>query len=195
MGQYYRPIILKEDYKNENKPCIASLDPWEYGNGVKLMEHSYVGNKFVEAFAQLVHQENKKGFAGCCIVWCGDYGEPINEKDMCELSKEYTISDSYAEYRDGVEHPYKYMINLDKRQYVEIPPYDENRWNIHPLPLLTAYGNGQGGGDYFGNDMDKVGIWAFDHIYVSNEIPEGYTELKVNFVQQYLCIVIKNQSY
>ena len=41
MGQYYRPVVLKEDYKNENFPCILSLTSWDMGNGAKLMEHSY----------------------------------------------------------------------------------------------------------------------------------------------------------
>ena len=64
---------------------------------------------------------------------------------------------------------------------MKVKPYNENEWTIHPLPLLIAHGNGQGGGDYYGSDMDKVGIWAFDHVYTSDEVPEGYEELVVDF--------------
>lgn len=60
MGQYYKPVVLKEDYENKSFPCILSLTPRKMGNGAKLMEHSYVGNNFVEAFAQIIHKNNKK---------------------------------------------------------------------------------------------------------------------------------------
>jgi len=53
----------------------------------------------------------------------------------------------------------------------------------NPLPLLTALGNGRGGGDYYDNlpDSDKVGIWAKHILSIEFEIPDGYTELKVAF--------------
>ena len=42
----------------------------------------------------------------------------------------------------------------------------EQKWGgiIHPLPLLTAIGNGKGGGDYRGTCLDLVGHWACDKI-------------------------------
>ena len=39
---------------------------------------------------------------------------------------------------------------------------------LHPLPLLTAVGNGRGGGDYAGINADKIGSWAFDVLEVVN---------------------------
>jgi hypothetical protein len=68
---------------------------------------------------------------------------------------------------------YKYIINFDKKVAVEIPEYDENTWNIHPLPLLCASGNGRGGGDYSGINEDMVGAWAYDRIGLDNELPQG----------------------
>lgn len=179
MGQYYKPVVLKEDYENESFPCILSLTPWKMDNGAKLMEHSYVGNNFVEAFAQIIHKNNKKGYADNRVVWCGDYSEPINDNSIYHLAKQCDASGFYP--TDGIQHPYQYIVNTDKGQYVKVKPYNENKWTIHPLPLLTAYGNGQGGGDYYGSDMEKVGIWAFDHVYTSDEVPEGYEELVVDF--------------
>ena len=182
MGQYYKPVVLKEDYENESFPCILSLTPWKMGNGAKLMEHSYVGNNFVEAFAQIIHKNNKKGYADNRVVWCGDYSEPINDNSIYHLAKQCEASGFYLEeYTDGIQRPYQYIVNTDKGQYVKVKPYNENKRTIHPLPLLTAYGNGQGGGHYYGSDMDKVGTWALDHVYTSDEVPEGYEELVVDF--------------
>jgi hypothetical protein len=52
---------------------------------------------------------------------------------------------------------------------------------IHPLPLLTADGNGRGGGDYNGEGIDHVGTWARDRISLMKEIPEDFTEITPNF--------------
>ena len=43
MGQYYKPVLL-EDYSDTPFLSFYSHD---YGNGSKLMEHSWVGNDFV----------------------------------------------------------------------------------------------------------------------------------------------------
>lgn len=51
MGQYYAPTIIDQ--------AVAPTVRWWfsahiYGNGLKLMEHSYVGNRFVRAVETLV---------------------------------------------------------------------------------------------------------------------------------------------
>jgi len=46
--------------------------------------------------------------------------------------------------------------------------------------LLTAEGNGRGGGDFCGND-DHVGTWARHLIQVMSVATEGYTELRPDF--------------
>ena len=54
-----------------------------------------------------------------------------------------------------------------------------DRWDfhIHPLPLLTAVGNGRGGGDYRGyENKSMVGYYAGDVIEISEEIPDGYSD-------------------
>jgi hypothetical protein len=52
---------------------------------------------------------------------------------------------------------------------------------LHPLSLLTAEGNGAGGGDYRGSNEIIVGSWARDVISIDEEIPENYTELICKF--------------
>ena len=76
---------------------------------------------------------------------------------------------------------YKYIINFDKKVAVEIPEYNEDTWDIHPLPLLCASGNGRGGGDYSGINEEMVGAWAYDRIGLDNELPQGIKLEKIEF--------------
>ena len=68
------------------------------------------------------------------------------------------------------------------------PNWDEgNTWTIHPLPILTCIGNGRGGGDYYGTNMDMVGAWAMDRITFTEEWPVAYREVeyqKVTFIEE-----------
>ena len=40
MGQYYMPTLIAED------GTVSTLYSHQYDNGLKLMEHSYIGNRF-----------------------------------------------------------------------------------------------------------------------------------------------------
>ena len=44
MGQYYYCVLLAED----GKYIRAWLDPIAHNNGMKLMEHSYIKNNFMQ---------------------------------------------------------------------------------------------------------------------------------------------------
>jgi hypothetical protein len=73
-----------------------------------------------------------------------------------------------------------YLVNETKGLYVDyekVKPTTKWGHRIDPLPLLTAEGNGRGGGDYEGRNMKLVGSWARDVIYVTDNLPEGLTEL------------------
>ena len=70
---------------------------------------------------------------------------------------------------------------------------DEEPWVLNPIAILTAVGNGRGGGDYFGSDMEQVGRWAGDAIFISEinptdaEIFQNYSELNVTFKEKAYC--------
>jgi hypothetical protein len=53
---------------------------------------------------------------------------------------------------------------------------------VHPLPLLTCSGNGRGGGDYCLDD-ERVGIWAFDRIGITDDEAEiaGFKQISGEF--------------
>jgi len=171
MGQYYKPILL-EDKTNEDgsETIIGHLESWSYGNGAKLMEHSWIENEFVERVESILAKRASR------IVWAGDYAdhEPNKEENLYEM----TTEDGHL-HTEQPTQTFRYIINHTMKEYVDKQKVfpDNDGWKIHPLPLLTCEGNGRGGGDYGGIDKDVVGIWARNTISVSNDIPDGYEEL------------------
>jgi len=77
---------------------------------------------------------------------------------------------------------YRFIVNHSKKLFVDkwkVP--NVNNLFIHPLPLLTAEGNGLGGGDYQGNSK-LVGSWARDIISVEYTAPDGFQELVFDLI-------------
>lgn len=195
MGQYYFPILLKKNWKLSKQPVLMTLYSHEFHNGLKLMEHSYVGNTFVRAMQYVLRNYGND----LHFVWCGDYADLIkthyypNGVDLYSMAGELTESkDRYYHYvksripKFEELHDYKYIINKSKKEYVIVPEYDEEKWEIHPLPILCANSNGSGGGDYHSNgkeDEQYIGRWAYDIITVSDykEDIKGYKEIKPKF--------------
>ena len=121
------------------------------------------------------------------LFWCGDYADDQaihhyiwncdNEKSLPN-PEEFTL--------DG-----KFIINHSRKEYIDCDKYkerslDKDGWCIHPLPLLTALGNGRGGGDYYENcpNVEQVGCWAGDLISVEDSKPEGFEELTIYFMEK-----------
>ena len=81
MGQYYMPVILADNKKTVKKFIYSH----NYGNGMKLMEHSYIGNNFVSAFESLIQDNPQR------VVWAGDYADECKQRksniyDRCKDS-------------------------------------------------------------------------------------------------------------
>ena len=174
MGQYYFPIILGE--KSEKENIRTFLDPTMYNNGMKLTEHSYIGNNFMEIVENLISPSGM--FYKSRLVWAGDYAdvEPDSERNlhsMCEAKNPFISVNP--------DISYTYIVNHTKKVYIYIKKnHSSDTLTLHPLPLLTAEGNGRGGGDYNGPNMDMVGTWARDVISMENEAPD-YTLLECVF--------------
>jgi hypothetical protein len=198
MGQYYKPVNLDT---NEN------LYGHEYDNGLKLMEHSYIGNNFVGAVENLLMPKNK--WHKSPIVWAGDYadpeldeqGNPLVEKqedgnkyelNIYSLSGgEYSVNGKVGKKlkpkKTNVPKAFKYIVNHTKKVYVNkdnVPhiSWDDNMY-IHPLPLLTCEGNGRGSGDYH-DESPLIGSWARNVISVEKKVPEGYKEIDFNLTEE-----------
>lgn len=83
MGQYYIPSILKTNHKLAINPVQIALRSWDFQNGAKLMEHSWIGNSLVGAFIHLIG-ENSEYYGKPC-VWAGDYADSyINKRSKPE---------------------------------------------------------------------------------------------------------------
>jgi hypothetical protein len=208
MGQYYKPVFLKS-----SKPKAAEdIKGWFYshshktkwtrddgkvivsGEGLKLMEHSYIGNSLVSHVERHLAKEPQR------VVWAGDYADTIpgatfswegdgGEKNV-EDANVYALCEDEKEIKPkgivrSIGKKYRYIVNLDKKEYVdkskcpEIPSWPEAK--IHPLPLLTCEGNGRGGGDYRAKHP-MVGSWAKDTIAIQTRKPKGdFYEIVPNF--------------
>ena len=149
-------MISSHDVKEEGE---------EYGSGSKLMEHSYKENGFVGAVVELL----KKEWKGDKIAWIGDYHESGEVGDVptweeAEDQGYTTLAPPAKTNTEGFLNNETLGLSIDmtKLTFTERGEEDEG-WELHPLSLLTACGNGRGGGDYRGEDKmgnEIIGMWA-----------------------------------
>lgn len=168
MGQYYTPVL-----KQENE--IKTFNSWDYDNGLKLMEHSYVGNTFVETVIKEMFDIPTR------VAWVGDYAE-LGSVDN-PMADEFINGQGINEIKPIAASPMEnsvrlLLVNIDKKEYVNMWEYSMKNtydgWTIHPLPLLTSIGNGKGGGDYRGLNEELCGRWACDEILVTAWLDKEY---------------------
>ena len=194
MGQCYRQA-LRQDGQTRLFSCQYakkdnnSWNNYQNYNGLKLMEHSWLKNPFLMAMTKQLYNHKGK------LVWCGDYAdEPDDFKDISWTSYDeiYKCNDDRVEIlpNDGdFDYTHKYLLNMTKKVYVDFDLYiskcDNNGWIVHPLSLLTAVGNGRGGGDYYNEYPDAylVGSWAGDELKVVDKVPAGYELEDVRFIE------------
>jgi len=181
MGQYYKPCCL-DKRKRTVKSWVYTHD---YKNGLKLMEHSWIGNNFMNIIEALLSPGG--AWYRKPLVWAGDYADPKKErKNNCyNLAFEgRKLKPTDTDFTQDIPADKRYILNHTKRLFVDktkVPvsdTYETIEYRIHPLSLLTCEGNGQGGGDFWGADPKKlVGSWARHIISIEGEIPKGYKEL------------------
>ena len=189
MGQYYKPVSI------EKKEHVLSHD---FNNGLKLMEHSYIGNNFVAAVESLLVEGGR--WHGDHIVWAGDYAdnEPGTETTKTpEGNNLYYICDITIKPEITRMKKLNYLVNLDTNEFVDfrkVPVSSEGDWTdkkgkihhytmkIHPLPLLTCEGNGRGGGDYH-KQNPLVGKWARNRVVILSTKPKNGKEIVFDLVE------------
>lgn len=171
MGQYFKACNI------QTKECITA---WDFNELAKLIEHSWIGNRFVNVAEKLLAKGGK--WFGQPFCWSGDYANNENEagQNLYDICDKNAIKPKLGKYRK-----FRYLLNLTTKVFVDLDKvpcsrmYDGEESQIHPLPLLTCEGNGKGGGDFYGEDTNNlVGSWARCIIEPTNKKPTTeFTEL------------------
>lgn len=163
MGQYYKAVNMdKKEY----------VRPHAYDNGAKLLEHSYIKNDFLGVVTTLL----KKEWKGDRVIWLGDYFEKDENPDIplnwSEIESWDEITPKAITVNKGFLNNISKKISIDLSKVTAQYDLDDPGYKMHPLSILTACGNGRGGGDL--ND-DKhyltklAGTWAGDNLSVTDK--------------------------
>jgi len=200
MGQYYKPTNLDKKeylYTHEFKQTYTRKDgsTFECGQGLKLMEHSYIGNPIMNAVENMIIPSGN--WHKTKLVWAGDYadkeaGYPMKKDGKDEYEQNiYTIMEDTGKNihpsTDKVDKKYRYLTNYTRKEVVDLKAIkkDKNGYKIHPLSLLICEGNGRGGGDYEGDLMDMIGLWARNIIGLEETIQKGFEIIEAQFEEDY----------
>lgn len=148
----------------------------------KITEHAWWDNAKVAAIARTLFNDAHQ------VYWVGDYAMQTGfPKDL--FRKIHHNSDWNNIMDSDEEFPLNglFLVNETKKQFVDCDYYFESMdamnfesakgYVLHPLPILTAVGNGFGGGDYWSEKhMAYVGYWAGDWISVTAVHPDDRFE-------------------
>lgn len=203
MGQYYFPLLIDD---NGDK---FRGDSHDFDTGLKLMEHSWVGNNFVNAILGTIESHPMR------LAWVGDYSDGV-VYDYTDFGDGFIVGrDAYMPYYScamestgeaktlekttpkllfDLDCADYFVVNITKQIYIDLEKYVSQNaqsdfgfgmYCINPIPLLTSIGNGEGGGDYGGREgISDVGTWAFDKIYISAIRPGTMKEVEYHFSER-----------
>lgn len=212
MGQYYKTLLTRPDGTKEAYCSHNCHITYHFDNGrefrsfvgIKLMEHSWIGNPFVNRICKNILNNPAR------VAWVGDYADAedvyVNKDEsftaelITQLSsdcwggenEEAEIKESPSPALHRFRYRGRYLVNHTKKEILDFDSYldqytaEEKEYGIpHPLSLLTAIGNGKGGGDYRGDEVkDGVGSWANDLLEITDDYPtQGYNWVMFKFLE------------
>jgi hypothetical protein len=216
MGQYYNYVIEHPDRKTFFKKPITGFAKFteqvEFDNPNLLCALSEIYNKprriaFTGDYFEDVLDEPKFKEKAKRYNFKSDniYSEKTSQDELeyrkniySKLYSDFKPSEVVDFNHDAIRVFPKDMvlINYDKKEFIRLPDFDvidnevpkNGRYLVHPLPVLTAIGNGQGNGDYLTNNENHphfkhVGSWALDIIEYAHtdKIPEGFENRTEDF--------------
>lgn len=191
---YYSHDYTVEWYDDDGRKCSTTI-------GLKMMEHSYFGNKMVNHVMYDLMRNSMRKHSVSRIIWMSDYAMGMNPDDrfggdddyernsLCRVAQALPSgwlnnlrakADNEEKSKSALA-PAGYIVNVDKDEYITAyhdrldgDPQTQEYWNknINPLPLLTQFNEG-GGGNYRGTNMDKLGTWALDKLNYRLKEPTG----------------------
>lgn len=197
MGQSY--IAFVTDQNDQTKICnpinyLSDKDRTgnKYCIGTKLTEHSYIGNPFADDVSRLIYKNP------CKVAWVGDYAcgdtteaERFSKKGLSAELVDKTFKEDFDEEKFAAVHgdlfDWKgtFIVNHSTHEYIDMDKYVSQFMDIDgnsdclilspmsPLSLLTAAGNGLGGGDYYNKFPchSEVGKWCNDTLSIQENAP------------------------
>ena len=147
-------------------------------NGYKLMETSYIGNQLVNHVVDelVAHRDDSPRLA-----WIGEYLDDVDDESYPEdlkflvrtVNSPFEHSLRVTPVQDAAP-PKVYIRCPERGEYVCYDRTTGGNLLIAAIPLLCAVGNGLGGGDYEGTNMELVGAWAMRELEVCDAEPDGY---------------------
>jgi hypothetical protein len=125
------------------------------------------------------------------VIHMGDYAEDVGvdhekydkvwgtNEDGVDIHTDLRCRDHY-EFDKGEQ---VFIVCEERGEYIRycfdspVDKYGQPAWYVNTFALLTALGNGLGGGDYWGQNPQMVGIWAGKKLKVVNEEPVGLKKI------------------
>jgi len=155
------------------------------------MESAWIGNSYINHILNFIILNPVH------VTWAGDYADEYIPEGDNDLINEYEYVRKH-EKNEIKKKPmlsklpvgFTYIINHTKKKWLDLNDYlvddygDPETWIVHPLPLLTADGNGRGGGDYHGINEEDVGSWKGDLIELASTMPEDYEYFYIKFSEE-----------
>lgn len=171
MGQYYHAYT-----KNASEERVWSLQctnftetrNFDWYVGLKLREHSWYGNILTDAMSLYLYHNPTQ------IAWIGDYATSAEMYDKCWSDEggnefHFVVSDMPFDYTG------KWLVNHTTKEAFAMDKPANADWVMYPVSLLTACGNGLGGGDYYGASKAVIGIWAMHVLSIEDAVPTDYS--------------------
>lgn len=169
MGQYYH-VYTKNNAEELawSSQCTNFVETrnFDWFIGHKLTEHSWYGNMLTDAVSAYIYKNPTQ------LAWVGDYARDAEVYNKCWANDDYTGLYHFT-VNDGFDYTGKWAVNHTTKEAFPMQNPNPDEWIRYPISILTALGNGQGGGDYSGcNSM--VGKWAMHVISIEDEAPKDY---------------------
>lgn len=205
MGQYYKVINI--DKKQYMRPEMGlKLMEWSYSknlmvlNIMKKLANEWKGDRVFVVGDYAISQDRERNSYDYSVL------EQIERELGIYKKKENGYYMSLYHYADEnfkeipleklKREQYKYIYNHNKKEYIDLEHCplawlykEKDKYNIvriAPISLALALGNGMGGGDYWGNNEESVGMYINDiqNLEITKEpLNVEYEELRPEFYE------------
>jgi hypothetical protein len=188
MGAYYQAVCT-----GTNEAISPSITEDFY----KLMEHSWIGNEFLNL---VLHNIHKGSWKNQPVVWSCDYDDDSlwNVAKSISFSEDVIHTSKWKGYEDCI------ILNNSKKEFIDLAEYKQQFFyrgegTVHPFSLLTSQAtHSMGGGDYHADSADR-GRWSGDKFVVTfnkHKIPSEYKNISdVFFSDNPEEIEIRNNAF